>query len=149
MTSMYKGTKKFDRDQLFFVVEAILCSAFDRVESCLPPTTPKSDRLLRDSSNQLESYQRGAVECAGMALAVLYAQLTDDGIGIGDALDLAGDFPKAVEKFVKDCLKGKGRELHPGDKCSPDARPYAEAFVDNAFCDYLYLGVGDAIDSAT
>lgn len=93
----------------------------------------------------------GALESAGMALAVLYAQLTDDGLGIYDALYCAGNFDKACEKLVYKCWYDGGKAVYKSMKkhdgksyqikdvlpSYPNTRKHAEAFVKEVFKDYL------------
>jgi hypothetical protein len=137
---MYNGKAKFDRDQLVFVVRTIMIGAIDRAESCVPPTSPLSDWSGQGKTfdETFGSYIRGAMESTGMSLAVLYAQLTGDGLGIGDALAVV-NFDEFINEFVASAILGEGRTLSPGDTCHPDVRPYAEKFVDKMFADYLNL----------
>jgi hypothetical protein len=100
--SYYRGKEKFTREQLTFVVQCMLCGAADRIEPEAKEDSP---------------YENGAVESAGMALATFYAQLTGDGIGIYDALHLAGGFLKQ--------FKNKNENIN--------TRKFAETFVKNAF----------------
>jgi hypothetical protein len=152
----YKGPA-FTREQLVFTAEAILIAALDRIESGLPDVIALGDRKDLAGGNppeELNSWDRGALETAGMALAVYYANLTDDGLGIGDALVCAGDFDSQVEKFVKDCWEDEGKAIlkkladHRAKKQSfqmksvypksyPDCHKHAEAFVEKCFPEYL------------
>lgn len=147
--SMYKGQRKFDKEQLIFVVECILIGALDRLENL-------ADDFDDERSSSLELYEKGALEGAGMALGVFYAQLTDDGLGIYDALVCADDFHLKLENLVKQVklnipkfkirrkeLKGRSYQLVqdyfevviPG--VYPDTRKHAECFVENCFEEYL------------
>lgn len=148
---------KFSREQLLLVVEAILCSALDRIESGQPTSgVTWEDRLelvnkVNTHAGKLGSYERGAMEMAGMALAVLFANLTDDGIGIYDALHCADAFEKAVEAWVEltwsdhgAAVRQRMNELGEGGwqikqayTNYPDAKHHAEAFVNELFSDYL------------
>ena len=132
---MYEG-KKLTREQIVFVADAIISAAFDRVESGLPPCTPKSERESDETA--LIAYERGATESAAMALATLYAQITGEGIGITDIwVMVIGD---AVDDFIAECLKRDGRTLEPGALCSPVAIPFAEKFADFVFEDEPICG---------
>lgn len=160
MTSLYQGKKKFDRPQLVFMVEAILIGALDRIESGLPDQCAWDDRVAilgEKKAKSMCSYEYGALEAAGMSLAVLYAQLTDDGLGIGDALAIANHFDDKVEEFVALVWKDKGKKVKKrqkqlrGDSYNPDKEIYdflfpgkrplekesAEAFVETCFQEYL------------
>lgn len=87
-----------------FVVELILIGVLDRVETALP-----HDREWDDSiSNGLGSYERGAIEAAGMALGVLYCNLTGDGMGICDALAVADRFDQKVEQLFTVAWEDQG-----------------------------------------
>jgi len=131
---MYCGTRTFDREQLVFIAEVILCSAMDRIASVLP------DEILleeyQENENQIELWINSALETAGMGLAVLYAQLNDDGLGIGDALDLI-DFRTFVHDFKVERSDPDWSGLKPGDRCTPETRGLAEKFVDEMFNEYL------------
>ncbi len=110
--SLYKGVRKFSREQKIFVIECILMGALDRIASTVPPEITFKERLKMPDPNSymdLGSYGRGALECAGMALGVFYAQLADDGLGIYDALDSAGRFDEACERFVTQAWWDEGR----------------------------------------
>jgi hypothetical protein len=89
-----------------------------------------------------------------MALAVLYAQLTGDGLGIYDALHCANKFDEAVSEWVSTCWADQGHAVHSrieslgsggwqvGDAYVnyPDCRQHAKAFVDELFDEYLADG---------
>lgn len=154
MDSMYKGKTPFSREQSIFVVEAILCSVLDRIESGLPSCIDWKDR--KDYANRIDNdplsmsaYDRGAMEAAGMALGVFYAQLSDDGLGIYDALACASvndvDFPTACERLISESWADKGKRIKKRLKINnttlekaygdlwPNTRLYAESFVDAIF----------------
>lgn len=156
MKSNYRGKTRFDREQLIFMVETILIGALDRIESSLPTSGAKfKDRqtqLHPSPPTDLSWYERGALEAAGMSLAVLYAQLTNDGLGIGDALYCAGSFNEACEKLVFNTWIDEGKAVIKAEKARrntvytidkvypnyPDTRKHAEAFVNKVFNNYLY-----------
>ncbi len=142
--SLYKGTKKFDREQLVLVVEAILSGALDRLG--LPDDGIELED--RGGSSHLTEYEVGGFACAGMALGVLYAQLMDDGLGIDDALTCAGDFYKKCEQLVEyawktgydqvvEKMKDAGNPEKLYGNWYPDTRWHAEDFVDSLFKKYL------------
>jgi hypothetical protein len=153
----FKG-QRFTRDQLVFVAEAALVSVIDRIESNMPTSGMTwEDRISYVNADinpgRLSSYERGALECAGMALAVLFAQLTDDGISIYDALRCAGKFDEAVDAWVTTTWQDQGKaviarmkQLGQGGwtipqayENYPDCHKHAEAFVDDLFKEYLYV----------
>jgi hypothetical protein len=150
----YQG-EKFTRKQLVFVVEAILAAALDRIEAGMPTSGVTWEERLRhvggdsDAACECQAYERGAMEAAGMALGVLYAQLTDDGLGIIDALDAANNFDGAVDNWVHDTWFDGGDAVSRRYRRSagtirncyrnyPDCRWHAEGFVTELFDDYLY-----------
>ena len=155
--SLYRGNEPFSRAQLLFAVEAILVAARDRVESGLPTSgVTWQDRLgyanaVDADPKTLTAYDRGALECAGMFLGVLYAQLTGDGLGISDALVCADHFDEAVQKWVATACGDEGEAVTARMKGmprggwqfqdvyehDPDCRRHAEAFVNQVFADYL------------
>lgn len=131
--SMYRGTRSFDREQLVFVVDTILTAAVDRIEACLPPTVPKDD--YEKHKEDIHHWKNSAEEVAGMGLAILYAQLTDDGIGAGDVLDIL-----SFREFIDDLVlerTANGAQVTPDGFCMPDCRQMAERFVDDLFQEYL------------
>jgi hypothetical protein len=154
---MYRHGQKFDRRQLIFLVEATLVSALDRIESCQPTSNITwADRLnmvngVDADAQRLNAYERGALETAGMMLGVLYAQLTDDGLGIYDALVCADNFQDAVEQWVERVWQDEGKtvmqRIHDLPKGGwqieqaysnyPNCNRHAEAFVNEVFGDYL------------
>jgi len=143
--SMYRGKRRFSREQLIFVVQVILCSATDRVDACLP--TSSGLKMTADLT-----FIAGATEAAGMGLAVLYAQLTGDGLGIGDALAIAENFDEKLHHLYEEAWKrpeyyNKRAEV-PADSTGitfaeiyeglwPDERKIAETFVSEVFSEYI------------
>jgi len=121
--SMYKGKARFTKEQTIFVAQVIIAAAIDRVESCVPPCTPANEWEPR--GDELRSYVSGATETAGMGLAVLYAQLSGDGLGISDAIDLIG-LDKELDHFID-------ARILKDDYPEPDSRKLAEAFVNKAW----------------
>ena len=140
--------KKFTKSQLIFATETILIGALDRIASGLPDQVSYEARF---NAQKLSSYDKGALEGAGMSLAVLYAQLTDDGLGIGDALMCAGKFNEACELLVATAWENNGEHVKKTEsklhgtqyrqedlyQNYPDAHKHAETFVKNVFSDYL------------
>ena len=143
---------KFEREQLIFVVNAILCGAQDRIDSGLPDVISYEER--NTTIQKLGSYEKGALESSGMSLATFYFKLTNDGLGIYDALASAGNFHDVVENLMKYAWNDQGKhikdrlvkfseskslytmfDVYPG--YYPDTRKHAEIFVDNCFKNYL------------
>ena len=147
---------KFTREQLIFIVEAALVAAVDRIESGMPTSGLTWEERLEyvngvdRHAGSLTAYDRGALESAGMTIAILYAQCTDDGIGIGDALATAGKFCKAVKEWVEKTWEDEGKHVHEQIKRLgnggwqikdaytnyPDCRKHAEIYVDTLFGQY-------------
>jgi hypothetical protein len=142
---MTSKTPKLTREQKVWFVELILLSALDRIESGLPDSIDFKTYQRVQKSN----YDNGALETAGMALGVFYAQLTDDGLGITDALACADRFDDAVDKFMENCWANKGKDFkdHQATLTTPyhaptalyakfgwpDPHKHAEAFVAKVF----------------
>ena len=144
--SMYRGKQRFDRQQLVFVVEAALRAAWDRIDSGLPESISWSDRLahvneLHPQANGLLVWDRAALETAGMFLGILYAQLTNEGLGIGDVLACADRFDDVCEKLVADAWANEGRDYVDSPSSKPDFQAHAEVFVQETFDkDYFSFG---------
>ena len=151
--------KRFTRKQLVFVAETILTGIMDRIDSVMPHTIPYNDKEAEPKNPDAgwSHYIDGAMESGGMALACFYAQLTDDGLAIYDALACADNFDsvclaaykeswgnrKRIRKAQKE-LSAKGKayniktDLYESLKLVyPDAKKHAEAFVDKCFKEYL------------
>jgi hypothetical protein len=73
---------RFTREQAELVVDAILCGAVDQIQSSLPPVIDREEGLSRRA--ELGSYVQGVVNTTGGQLAVLFARLTGEGMGVGD-----------------------------------------------------------------
>jgi len=136
---MYKGSRKFNREQLVFVVEAAFAAALDRIDSGLPSSGVKAeDRVTAMhclKPEDLSSWDMAVLSTSGMTVAILCAQLTGDGLGIGDAIDTKtkeGSLLTVAEKFVEEAVKGKWPKK---GKNHPDCRKLAEAWVDKIFFD--------------
>jgi len=132
--NMYRGTRKFDREQLVFMVDVILDSAMDRIATALP------DELDFETCNMnmksVDAWIISATETAGTGMAVLYAQLTGEGIGIGDCLSFSR-FETFVQYFKEKRLDPNWTGLNNGDPFIPDCRKLAENFVDEMFKEYM------------
>ncbi len=129
--SMYKGRQKFSKEQLTFMVQAILQGALDRVETGSPIWIDWEDRL--DQANrydnkpkELTAFERGAVEAAGMSLSLIAGQLASQPLCIQDALSMAGKFDKKVAAFVRACWDDKGAGVRQRIKSMAGRRQDAE-----------------------
>jgi hypothetical protein len=110
---MYRGSARFTPEQIVFVAECILAGALDMIESALPTSIEWSDRIdprnhPDGSLHALGRYERGALEAAGEALSIFYAQLTDDGMSCYDALAVAGGFHQRVETMLREAWADEG-----------------------------------------
>lgn len=143
---MYKGKEKFTKDQLVFIVEAAIVAALDRIESALPSAglKPKERKEMMNliKPTELGAWDRAALETCGMNLGVLYAQLTDDGLGVGDAIDFIPNGCKhsirsLAESFVKKSIKRYPKIPKVGERITPNVHPLAKDWVKDMFEDYL------------
>jgi hypothetical protein len=158
MQTLYHGKTRFEREQIVFVVECILVAALDRISDGLPDCIDYADRVAAvngyhtDAKNLL-SYEEGALESAGMALGAFYAQLTGDGLGIGDALACADHVDDACRKLVaaawadeglavrQRLVQLHGHTFHRTDLYPdfPNSRRHAERFVEATFGQSYFL----------
>jgi hypothetical protein len=131
---MYRG-RRFSRDQLLFVVQTIFRGAADQIQSCLPPVISIGEAQKRHGD--LMQYIQGVVNTVGIQLPILYAQLTDDGLGAGDFPQF-GDFSKMVDTYfiAQMGLDGKFNK----DGTFPNTDDLAEDFVDEFLTDYILGG---------
>lgn len=151
---MFTGTP-FKRDQLVLVAKLAMIAALDCIESGTPTGGINWAERVRIAGNEAEahtltSHDEGCLATAGMNLACLYAYLTDDGLGAGDALAVTG-FDKAVREWIEltwkdngDAVRAKMKELGSGGweikqayTNYPDCDVHAEQFVDKVFAEYI------------
>jgi hypothetical protein len=101
----------------------------DCIESVLPPNMPP-ERYMQNKE-KIDSWVNSAIETAGWNLSILFAQLTGDGMGVGDALNTLVEYRKGfndvVEKFVGSRVKR--RKYRKGERITPDCSKWAEAWV--------------------
>jgi hypothetical protein len=141
--AMYQGTKRFDREQLTFMVDVILCAAMDRIESALPQAPGKRDLdEWKSRETAFGEYVHGCLWTAAHGLAVLWAQTggqdVGDGMGTGDAYEDCG-LEGLVNKLIATRTSGKWKGFQQGEPCMPDTTPLAKRFVSRNFKDYLAL----------
>lgn len=148
MKDMYAGTRPFDREQLAFVAEVMLTSVLEMISSQLPHEADAEPPESRHFVDQ-------ACWQAGWNLSILFAQLTGEGMGEGDALVCAGEFNEACRRLVAYAWRGDGRHVRErqADLGQPhnikdlygiywvDCRKHADHFVNEVFGDYLTVGV--------
>lgn len=130
--------RKFERDQLELVVKVIFRAAVDRVDSALPSdATDGSGEMADFLENEAErrAMIHGYIGSVAAALPVLYAHLTDDGMGIGDFPEFE-DFEARVKDYV--ALKlDPATNNHVFSPDEPYIHDLARTFVDTSFKDYL------------
>jgi hypothetical protein len=134
---------RFTREQLTFIADAVLSSAFDRIESALPPSTCLASW---PSVAQREAYLGACLDLPGVALPVIWAQLNNDGMELNAFAGYA-DWVQAVETYVRTSL-----EHDPSPKATreeleqfvqtlrtvrPDLRKIAEQHVVKDYDEYL------------
>ncbi len=125
---MYKGDKKFDREQLVFMSELVFSGVRDAIESALPPAIGVDE--FKEREVEIKEYICGATNTVAMSLAVMYAQLNDDGLGRGDFRQFE-QFEKMVDDYITECVDGNSSGWFPS------TRPLSESFVDQYFDEYL------------
>jgi len=123
MKAYSKKEPKFTRAQLIFVVDVMITSAIDAVDASLPYNKSIPKIIFVGMVN-------GIKEKLGFDLSIFYAQITGDGIGCCDVMemtkmeDILGDFArKRIEQPEINTSK------------------IATKFVDELFKGYLYDGV--------
>lgn len=141
----YRG-QQFSKEQMLFVIETVLVSTLDCIENALSAVIDYPNI----SHDTVHDAMVVSLETAGMTLAVFYAKITDDGLGIYDALGCAGKFNEACQKFVEVVCenrkllnekhreyKGTVKDFYNGFKpgCYPDCKKHAKAFIKQAFGD--------------
>lgn len=136
--SSYRGTKKFDREQLVFIVETAMYAAFDHIASSLPTVVP-----LEYCPEAVHEVIHGCKATIGHFVPILYAQLTNDGMGIGD-FDGWAEFEKLVDDLTHRRTR-PGYKEEPGELYYPDCRELAEKIVDKAFDVYLDPTLGETV----
>lgn len=126
--SMYRGNRKFNKEQLIFICDVIVSSTFDNIQGQLQFI---NDEKYRDN---ILTYFSGLQDNAGLSLAILYAQLTGDGISAGDVLEFT-KFDDDIEKYIHYCKKyGYPAYVKKHNrKSQPESRPIAERIVKKLF----------------
>jgi hypothetical protein len=139
--SMYKGTKRFDKAQLEFIVEVMITSCIDTIEAYLPQTP--SEAKTWPCAGWFPYMYQGCLESLGWNLSILYAQVSGDGMGTQDALAVVG-LENHLDKFIKTRTSKNWKGFKVGEKICPiDTAKLAREFVKECFeknpDDYLKL----------
>lgn len=136
----YRGTARFDREQLVFFVHAVLNAALEQVEDLLPHLTTPGERP------RFGTEVKAAMKVAASAIAFVCHELSDEDLFNDEVLEAAGGFENACRLLFVRAWEDPDRastdladlapaKLYPG--YYPDARKHAEVFVDDLFADYL------------
>jgi len=136
-------TKKFTREQLVFIVEAIYTALLDRVQSSLPSSIGLED--FRANEKEIRASFQPMIETASLAISVIYAQLTDDGmeiLGPAESMQWQGFIGWLVDADIDRTIK-----LIP--QLTPKVHFASSAFVDNVFHDYLTELAQDALQDTS
>lgn len=129
-------TEPFSKSQLILAAQCIMAAVLERIDGEIE--TPER----REEGVALTAYERGALEAAGMALAVLYIQVSgdDEGLTIGDALGSSFingvAFDTMIKIWVDDTVNFRKTAIaiHPPlEPKFPNSRPWAEAWVERLF----------------
>jgi len=126
MKAYSKKEPKFKRAQLIFVVDVMITSAIDAVDAFLPYNKSSHDipKIIFDGM------VNGIKEKLGFDLSIFYAQITGDGIGCCDVMEMT-KMEDALCDFAKLRIERKGLNTNK----------IATKFVDELFKDYLSDGV--------
>jgi len=114
-----KNLTRFSKEQLIFIVEVMITSAIDAVDS----SRPENIDMPKSVSNTMFS---GILEKLGFDLSIFYAKITNDGIGCSDVLEMTR-MEDILEKFADT----------PKSIKNVDTNSIATSFVEELFKDYL------------
>jgi hypothetical protein len=138
--TMYKTPEvKFTRDQLTFIVDVILSAVVDRLEASLPPSVREADW---PSQEERIAFLGGVMVVADAALPILWAQLHDDGMGIGEYA-CREQWTDEVNYLVNTMIDGETLALTTEEtlerlkSARPDATKTAERVVMHDYREYL------------
>ena len=121
---------KFTYEQVVFVAKCVLDAAFDRIEAGLPDTITLEE--YQANNYAIDSMIGAAQSTAAMALAIFFAQTTNEGMGVWDWAG-SKEFRKACVTFVTTRTNPIWKGLQPGEPCTPDTEPFAKMFADEWF----------------
>ena len=128
---------KLTKDQIVFAVEAVLTGAWDRIDSALPDVATDAGCMADWLENQTSRREmiHGQVSVVAATLPIIYATLTDDGMGIGD-FNQFETFENQVENYIR--RKTDPKINFPGNHLVyPDSHYLAKEFVEDYLSDYL------------
>lgn len=149
---------KFGKEQLILVVNCMIGSFVSMITSsfpAMPETDPTEEEIKlwntfkkQESPSDPPTFLSNALWHLGWNLSILYAQVTDDGMGESDALDL--DLPgepsirTQLEKWANDFIDGKIGFIrapkgasYAGSYRLPGNERLAELWVETVFDEYL------------
>lgn len=116
MKAYSKQEPKFTRAQLIFVVDVMITSAVESIDS-----------FPLMSTNKFKEMVNGVKEKLGFDLSILYAKITEDGLGCCDVMEMT-DMESVLADFIDEDKKVNTTKI-------------ATKFVDELFNDYLSNGV--------
>ena len=120
MINYIDKTPKFTRDQLIFIADVMIAAAVDAIDVA----HPKNSGAPQNDFNQ---HVGGIINKISWDLSILYAQITDDGIGCSDVTAML-----KLDDFLNDCCDSQRKR---------DAKTLttkiATKYVDELFKDYL------------
>jgi hypothetical protein len=117
MKAYPKTSQKFTREQLIFIADVMIASAIDSIDSC---------DISSDKREIFCAMIEGVKEKLGFDLAILFAQITDDGIGCCDVMSITN-----VEKVIANYID------HEDNPVEVNTTKIATKFVNTLFKDYL------------
>ncbi len=117
----------FTREQIACVAEWILAAAFDRIASSIPDVLSLAE--YQEHRESIDHANSVAMDTAGMALAILFAQTTGEGMGVWDWAG-SEEFRDSCARFIQERIDPAWPGLRPGEKCHPETRQFAEQYAD-------------------
>lgn len=147
MTNFPFHGRMFTKKQIEFVVEVMIASTINVVTSNIPLRwmdglkdreweNEKKGQWRRDTGELIN----GTVQTLGWNLSILYAQITGDGMGVADALEIA-KLGETIELWANEVREGtKGITPNPEDNQNghvdePEKGSLAHAWVETVFKD--------------
>lgn len=129
---------KYTEEQLIQICNIMILSGIENIRFAFP------DRLSceADEKDKLLQVISDSINVIGWNLSILYAQITDDGMSTGDALDASGidDALKTwANKFAECFADSESVENYDVDvlhSTAPNSLFYAKRFVKVAFADF-------------
>jgi len=107
MSALDRALNELERIQKALIrngVQAIIWGAVDHVESMFPPYGYDADEWDEFEKFGGLNVLLNDLQCTvGWQLSILYAQITGDGMGVGDAIEVI-HFDDFMERFCKDTI---------------------------------------------